>query len=235
MFDVIEIPFQHESLRNSIKLRPFSGGILYRRVTGDIEIRKRLYSKGSTIRLSPVKPFNCPKMITSNLMIELKRSLILSPGATKKVYLRFPVEIGVIVTKEEKERVVDVFTDNSPKYSMYGDIRDGVMCRYYSSDVHIRPPKIDPSIEGLMEVRIKNTTSEFREVAKLVFDGLLMKIFYSDDIVSSRVIAKIIDDEKVEIRFSKKSPRDGQKKAFEMLNRSTFKRMVTKFTMEGGY
>jgi hypothetical protein len=235
MFGTLSLPYAYDSERNRIRIRSFKGGSLYRRETGSNEVLKRIYSSKAKIWLSPVKPFNCPKMITSNLMIELKRTLIVPPGESKKVYLRFPVEIGVIVSKDGKDRVIDVFTDNPPKYSMYGDIREGVMCRYYSSDVHVGPPRTNPLEEGLMEVRVRNSTNDWREVSMLVFDGLLMKIFFSNKLVSARSKATIMDDEKVEIKFSSRTLKDDQEKAFEMLNSSSFKRLVTKFTMEGGY
>lgn len=235
MFGTLTLPYQYDSERNRIRIRGFKGGSLYRRETGSVEITKRIYSSKAKIWLSPVKPFNCPKMITSNLMIELKRTLVVPPGESKKIYLRFPVEIGVIVTRSGKDRVIDVFTDNPPKYSMYGDIKEGVMCRYYSSDVHVGPPRTNPLEEGLMEVRVRNSTNDWREVSMLVFDGLLMKIFFSDRLISAKARATIIDDEKVEIKFSSKPLKEDQSRAFEMLNSSTFKRMLTKFTMEGGY
>jgi hypothetical protein len=235
MFGKVDLPFNYGSDRNSINIKLFKGGILYRRVTGSKEVEKRIYSSKARVWLSPVKPFNCPKMITSTLMVELGRTLVVPPKQVKTVFLRFPVEIAVIASREGKDKVIDVFTDNPPKYSMYGDIKEGVMCRYYGSDVYVKPPRTDANKEGLLEVRVKNSTSEWREVSMLVFEGILMKIYYSNTLVSGKAKANIIDDEKVETSFSSAPLKEDQKKAFEILTQKTFKRLLTKFTMEGGY
>ncbi len=235
MFGRVSLPLKYDSDRNSIRIVKFKGGILYHRTTGLKEIDKRIYSTKANLWMSPVKPFNCPKMITSSLMIELGKTLVVPPKQVKVIFLRFPVEIAVITSREGKDKVIDVFTDNPPKYAMYGDIKEGIMCRYYKSDVYVHPPRTDPSREGLLEVKVKNSTSDWREVSKLVFEGLLMKIFYSKSLVSGRAVANIIDDEKVESKFSNTPLRKDQEKAFEMLTHKSFMRLMTKFTMEGGY
>jgi len=235
MYGRLEVPFKWTSERNAITIRGFKGGLLYHRTTGAREVRKRIYSSRSELFILPVEPFYCPKMITSNLMIELTRNLVIPPRQVKKIYLKFPVEIGILAFRDNRMKIIDVFTENPPNYALYGDIKEGVVCRYYSSDVHVKPPKGDPKTEGVMEVNVSNSTRAWREVSKLVFEGSIMKVFYSDSRVTTKARASLIDDEKAETRFQDRTWIKGQKRSQKLLTPGSFQKLSTKFTMEGGY
>jgi hypothetical protein len=168
-------------------------------------------------------------------MVELTRTLLLPPKGSKTIFLKFPVEIGVILTKGNSNRIIDVFTEIYPKYALYGDLKEGILCRYFGSDVHVKPPKADSSMEGIAKVVIKNNTVAWREVSKLVFNGRMMKLYYSKDLVSFSASARILDDEKVETKFSDKPWKKGQTKSFEMITQRSLSLPANRFTMEGGY
>jgi len=173
--------------------------------------------------------------LTPNLMIELKRTLFIPPKENKIIYLRFPVEIGVIVKNGKNEKLVDVFAKNPPKYTLYGDVRTGTICRYYLSNLSLKVPKTDIGSEGVIEVSIRNQTNEWREISKLVFLGTLMKIYYSEDLVSMKALVKVTDDDMAETKFIDQPIRDGQKRAFETLPTKNKKMAPQRFVMEGGY
>lgn len=235
MFGEIELPFKHVSERNMVTLKRFSGGVIYKRVSDEEEIKKRVHSSKATVSLEPVEPFNCPKMVTSHLLIELTRALVLPPKQSKSIYVKFPVEIGVLVKRSGKTKVIDVYTDNPPKYALYGDIREGSVCRYYGSDQYLKRPKAEPGTEGVINVQVKNATGTWKEISRIVFPGIAMKIYHSEKLVSAKARTRIIDDEKAETRFIDSPVNKGQRRSFKMLTAKSYNPLASGFTMEGGY
>ncbi|MGA1793377.1 MAG: DUF432 domain-containing protein [Thermoplasmatota archaeon] len=235
MYGPLEMPFHMELPTGDVVIKKVRGCLLYNRTTPKKTIEKRIMIKKGTIYLSPVEPINTPKFLTPNLMIELKRTLFIPPKENKKVYLRFPVEIGVIVRNGKNEKLVDVFAKNPPKYTLYGDVRTGTICRYYLSNLSLKVPKTDIGSEGVIEVSIRNQTNEWREISKLVFLGTLMKIYYSEDLVSMKALVKVTDDDMAETKFIDQPIRDGQKRAFETLPTKNKKMIPQRYVMEGGY
>jgi hypothetical protein len=235
MYGKVIFPFETDHIDGKVTIRELKRSYLYTRTTAKEPVEKRIVKDGCSMELLPLEPINIPKFITQNLLIELKRTIVLPPKKNLTVYLRFPIEMGIIVRDGKKEKVIDIFTKNRPKYALYGDIKTGTLCRYYLSEVSTKPPKVDPFHEGVMEVQVRNPTNSWREMKKLVFQGALMKIFWSQDLVSMRSVARIIDDEKVETQFQERPMRKDQKPSYEVLTSKTLKLLTQKFLMEGGY
>jgi len=61
--------------------------------------------------------------------IKLKRKI--KPNAVETIYLKFPIEIGVFAKDGGKVTVVDVFTFDKPKYTLYGNPKSDVVCRWF--------------------------------------------------------------------------------------------------------
>ncbi|MGA1872960.1 MAG: DUF432 domain-containing protein, partial [Thermoplasmatota archaeon] len=218
-----------------VVIKEVKGSVLYTRTTPKKQIHKRIVLKGGELSLQPVEPINTPKFVTPNLMLEFKRTLVMPPRESRKIYLRFPIEMAVIAKNGKQNRIIDIFTRNTPKYTLYGDVRTGSICRYYQTVVSMKPPRTDIAFEGDVEVLIRNQTNAWAEVGKLVFLGTLMKIYYSDDLVSMKAQARILDDDTAETKFLDQPVRKEQKKAYETLTTKNLKVMAQRFVMEGGY
>lgn len=132
----------------------------------------------------PVEPVTQPKEITHYLLIELKTPLHI-PKRTLTIYVTFPVEIGVYIPEQHKE--IDIFTLTNPKYTLYGPLERGFICKWWQSEVHTTIPEVDPLTEGVMKVTINNTNT-WATLNKIVFDAHHMKIYYKEFACMNAVI-----------------------------------------------
>ena len=85
--------------------------------------------------LAPAPPLHVPQKVATHLLIELERPLIASEPA--EFWVEAPYEIAVKVEGE----TIKYLSPVRVKHSLYGDIVDGVVCRYYRSGVYREPPQ----------------------------------------------------------------------------------------------
>lgn len=150
----------------------------YERQCGSNQIRKILaLSPEAAITISPVEPVNLPMEIAHHLEIVFPR-IIMQPGESMTANLKFPVEIGVFLQAGTDTSVIDIFSLNQSKYSLYGKPVTGLITRYYESDIYHEPPGTDPHREGVMALCIRNRYAGAVEVSRAVFDCHAMKLFY---------------------------------------------------------
>ena len=152
----------------------------YFRKVGNESVEKKIYADRGEIIVSPVPPVNLPVNVSNHLMIELDKSIFIEPGMEQKIFIRFPLEIGVFLSDEKDVEPVDIFTKTKLKYTLYGRPEDGFVCRWWKSEAYEKIPGIDKLHEGIMELKIKNNYNEWTEINKIVFKTTTMKIFYKD-------------------------------------------------------
>ncbi len=197
-------------------------------------VEKVILADSGHVIVNPVEPVNLPKEITSYLMIEFAKKVLVEPHGRKRVYVKFPVEVAVFVAGRKAVEVVDVFTLTKPKYTLYGDPRTGVVCRYWKSEVYPEIPKSDPFREGVMELNVVNEEREWVEIGKAVFNAIGMKIYYDSEMVCMKATMRVFSKLVAETDFFSKAVRDGMKKSLELY---TARRIVVptgKFVMEVG-
>lgn len=152
-----------------------------RECTGN-RIRKILaISPEAAIIISPVEPVNLPVEIAHHLEIVFPR-IVMQPGESMAVNLKFPVEIGVFLQAGMDTSVFDIFSLNPSKYSLYGKPVTGLITRYYESDIYSEPPETDPHHEGVMTLTIANHYTGAVEVSRAVFECHAMKLFYGSHV-----------------------------------------------------
>jgi len=105
----------------------------------------------SSIDLVPVSPLHVPTKITNCLYLKLIRPLVISRGG--EFWVKAPYELAVTVDGT----AVDVVTPFKVKYALHGDVVDGVICRYFETDVFDKMPDEGP--EALMKVVFEKTPS----------------------------------------------------------------------------
>jgi hypothetical protein len=110
---------------------------------------------------------------------------MMAPESEKTLFLRFPVEIGVILKQNDECQMLDVFSRGTPKYSLYGPPESGVITRYYYSDVFDQPPDTDPAETGILRLVIHNTSKGWVEVARVVFESYNMPIYFGEFVAMS--------------------------------------------------
>ena len=186
------------------------------------------------ILINPIEPLNTPKDITSNLLIEFERSIVVGPKVTKKIFITFPVEIGIFISGNKNFEVLDVFTLVYQKFTLYGDPRNGLICKYWKSEVYSSIPTKNPIFEGIIELNIINDTLRWIEVNKAVFNAYYMKIYYNDVMVSMKAKMKIIGEEMAETDFINSPLITGLKKSTELYTTKKVSVIGQKFLMEAG-
>nr|WP_230972225.1 DUF432 domain-containing protein [Archaeoglobus neptunius] len=184
--------------------------------------------------VNPVEPVNLPKEITNFLQIRFRKPFVSEPKSTVEVYATFPIEIAVFVAAKKSVGLVDVFSMQRPKYTLYGNPREGIICRYWESDLHADVPSVDRYREGVIRLRIVNSDDEWIEISNAVFDIYGMKIFYDDEMVCSSASVNILSPKVAETRFTNKPLRDKMKKSLELYTARRISIAGVKFVMEWG-
>jgi uncharacterized protein len=157
---------------------------IYKRTLETDKVEKRIIGDRKHLIINPVEPLNTPKEITPNLLIEFEKSLLLAGGARKKIFLTFPIEIGVFISDEGNKNLhlLDVLTLARQKFTLYGSVSNGIICKHWKSGVHSIAPSLNPLQEGVMELTLRNSTSDWVSISKAVFNAYGMKIYYDVDV-----------------------------------------------------
>ena len=234
MFGVYNIPLKIEndgliiSIDNNGKLNH------YKREYEDENLEKDISSDKSKILIHPVEPLNIPKEITSNFLIEFANTLMVEPQGIEKIYLKFPIEIGIFVSGNNDIEIIDILTFMPQKYALYGDSRNGVICKYWNSEIYSSVPDVNHLQEGVMELIIRNRTNRWVEVTRAVFNAFGMKIYFNEDLVSMKANIKILGEEIAETYFINSPIKTGMKKSMELYAVRKILIPTTRFLMEWG-
>jgi len=232
MYGCYDIPLNLTEAGIEIKVeRDQTGKTTYGRSGILGEVSKTIVSRENPkVVICPVEPVNLPKRITRYLMIELDKEVLLGPKDEGTIDTGFPVEIGVFIAKRDKYSLIDVFSFTKQKFSLYGGVRDGIICRYWRSGPNLNKDKL---VEGRLRLQVKNDTSDWIEIRKVVLDASEMKIVYSEDEVYSEAEMKILSRKVGEVRFRK--PANGGTESIKLLKEMVVTAHQSKFIMEDGF
>lgn len=206
----------------------------YCRVFRGDTLEKTLLTDRCRIMISPVEPVNLPKNITPYYLVEFDHPCITPPTATSTIFTTFPIEIGVFIIDDKNDKIVDIFSFIKPKYTQYGELTKGKICRFWNGGVHHSPPVVDPLREGVLELTISNQTQLWIELTRVVFYAYGMKLYNSRDLVSLRATLRILKEGMAETDFRDSPIHDGMTKSKELFQTRTHTVIQRKFMMEGG-
>lgn len=235
MYGKYDLPFHitQDDLSLSIERRG-EKSYQYSRICREESVEKTLVLSKGDLLVHPVEPLNTPKNITPYLLIEFDKKLWLEPKATHKIFLSFPIEIAVLILLNKESKLIDSMSLTASKFTLYGEPNNGVICKYWKSGLHETAPSLNPFQEGLLELTVSNTTRNWEEVGKAVFNAYGMKLHYSPTRVAMK--AKMIVDEgrTAETEFQDAAFERGMKKAQESYPARKLSMTTTTFTMENG-
>lgn len=215
---IIPTIISHEEAR--LELEASGKKIVYRRFLKEQKIvEKIIIGNKKKILISPVEPLLLPKEISTHFMIEFSQPITLEPHIKHDVYLTFPIEIGVYVQNENHDSIIDVFSFNEQKYTLYGDPRQGVVCRYWKSEVYFEEPELAPLHFGIVKLRLENNTSNWVDVSRCVLNAFGIKIFYNEVKVLIEAEMKVIDAAIAEVEVFNKTTQKKMVKAHELITR----------------
>jgi hypothetical protein len=229
-----DIPFKLEQDGFSISMQKAGESYRYSRTCLETSVEKSLILSKGDLVVHPVEPLNTPKAMTSYLIIEFDTTLVLEPKATKKIFLTFPVEIAVMVSLNKNLKVIDSFSLAKQKFTLYGEPKNGWICKHWNSAVSETMIQTDPLREGVLELMVSNLDSEWNDVTKAVFNAYGMKIFYGKQQVMMKARMKIRDDGTAETGFQDSAPERGMKKSLETFATRKLSVTTTAFIMEYG-
>lgn len=180
VFGVYDYSFQWEDDRVSLGIDKKDSLYVYHRQTRSESIEKILGSRRARIIVNPVEPLNLPQEITRYLEFHFT-PIVIPSESEQRIYLTFPVEIGVFLQDRRGFNAIDIFSFAPQKYSLYGSPDEGVITRHVESEVFDRlPALVDPLATGVMELTIKNSARSWVEVTRAVFDNVSLNIYYGD-------------------------------------------------------
>ncbi|WP_342304697.1 DUF432 domain-containing protein [Methanolobus sp. ZRKC5] len=236
MFDTYHPPFTVEVEDTVITVEKQGNNLIYRRMfEGEEETELVLLNNDGDILINPIEPVNLPNKLTSSLLIDFKRPALIRPGDRKKIYLTFPVEIGVFVSdKAGNYEVIDIFTFSRVKFTLYGSHNAGLICRHWESDVFTKMPETNVLHEGYIELEIINDSNHLMEVTKAVFNAYGMKIYYGKKRIVMNASMRIINKLLAETDFSTNPTTSRFKRSMELYTSRKLMISGTKGIMEFG-
>jgi len=184
MYGYYNPPFSIEQEGIAISVESAGGQWVYRRTLGTETVEKIILGDGKYLIINPVEPLNTPKEITPNLLIEFEKTLLLAGGAKNRIFLTFPIEIGIFISdKDDKNlQLLDVLTLVRQKFTLYGEVSNGVICKHWKSRIYSISPSPNPLEEGIMELTLRNTSSDWISISKAVFSAYGMRLYYHGEV-----------------------------------------------------
>jgi len=184
MYGYYDPPFSVEQEGISISVERNGEQWIYRRTLEADTVEKVILGNGKHLIINPVEPLNTPKEITPNLLIEFEKTLLLSGGAKRKIFLTFPIEIGIFISDKGNKnlQLLDVLSLVRQKFTLYGEVSYGVICKHWKSKIYSTSPSPSPLHEGIMELTLRNTSSDWASISKVVFSAYGMKLYYEGDV-----------------------------------------------------
>jgi hypothetical protein len=203
VYGVHSLPYEYRDDLVMLYSGPEEESTIYRRVIGNEKVEKILGKDEKQLLINPVEPINLPLPLCRHLEIAFP-PVVLRPGTERKVYLTFPVEIGVFLGWEGNYDILDLFSFAPVKFSLYGTPNTGLITRWYYSQVHGTIPEVDRFREGVLELTLKNRSADYLEVSRTIFERSEMRLFYGD-LVAMTAVMEIYSHVVAQTRFPPRS------------------------------
>lgn len=234
MYGKYDVPFRIEEEGITVSIERRGEHYYYSRACLEENTEKRLLMNKCDILIYPVEPLNTPKVLSQYLFIEFDNTLILAPKVTKKIFLTFPVEIAVFLRVGKSFRVIDSFSVSKQKFTLYGEPKDGLICKYWKSQVYDTFPSTPRYYEGVLELNLSNLSADWKQVTKTVVNAYGMKVFYNEQRVGIKARMKVEDDGTATTEFPDYPLERGMKKALETFPARKLSMTNPNFIMEYG-
>ena len=200
----------------TIHLSEQDGNLLYKRSCPDGSLERVLLGSSENIILNPVEPLNTPKQISQYLLIEFSTDVLVAPNSRKSIYIKFPVEIGVFLPRDDGHDLIDIISLSRKKLTLYGTPRKGHVARYWQSGIFATVPETDPLREGVLLLEIKNESDKWVPVRRSMYDAFGMKIYYNDSLVSAQARMTLLSEKKAETKFITAPLEKGMERSVEL-------------------
>lgn len=235
LFGKFAVPAEYRQDELALSVSEQAGRTHYQRGLAGDSVEKFLHDSSFELVVHPIEPVQIPNRVATHLLLHLETAHVIGPKSEDTIYLTFPVEIAVIAVKKNKShKTIDVFSLSQSKLTLYGSPRDGKLCKYWSSGTFTAVPPVDPLREGVLELTVKNGSTEWIELNQVVLNAFGIKIYYNNELVSMRGKMDIFSHHLAETDIVDSPLKKGMKKAHEVYQPKLLNIVSTKFTMEAG-
>ena len=234
MYGHYSYPFSVESGGIKVEVTEENGLYLYRRECCGEIYDNFIQSKDGRIIINPVEPVNLPSSVTSLLQVKFK-NLVMEPQSVILIYLTFPIEIGVFLQTGKSTEVIDIFSVNKQKYSLYGSPTKGTIVSYHESDIYRSIPETDLFRNRVLSLTIIHSEKEIANLSHAVFDGWGMKLYYKKNSVSMVAEMNLLHNKTAETRFLNVPLINGMNKSYEIYMSRKIPVIKKSYLMELGY
>jgi hypothetical protein len=209
-----------------------NGRINYKRKSSKDEINKILIVKSDELVINPITTSDYNNKKYNHLLIKFKENISLEDDMHWKFYLTFPISIGVFIENEKNQEIIDSFSFNHEKYTLYGDQTNGIICNYWESNIFSEIPEIKKYSDGILEVNINNQSGALVNLTNLVFDFGASNLFY-DDTVRLNAKVRVLSEKSAETSIE--APNISTlRKALDIFSLKRNSSLSSKFLMENG-
>jgi hypothetical protein len=177
----------------------------YIREDNNGEILSQAVLPGDSVLLAePSIPIFLPFQYESEaIMIRLKEPVYVTPGYTSTFFLEAPYDI---VVYDEDGEIIDIFSLGTPKYGLYGDPNNGVVCRYMKSSVYADEKNV-PKNSAIMPVKVMNSYHTTLKITLIVVHYKLLTTYYNDDGKVYYSVSKVeLEEKNKAVVYSSKQP-----------------------------
>lgn len=164
-----------------VEIEKVDGLFLYRRKGGFPEDYVEKVTKVSGEEGFVIHPVHSiqPEVSTS-LLLRLAKPLIVAPSSTVTIYVKAPINVGIYVVEKEVQRLIDSFNPTPYKYALYGPTSNGIICRFYRTDIFSKIPYAE-FWEAITKITIENETESFAEIKNVVYPLLNADVYIDND------------------------------------------------------
>jgi hypothetical protein len=233
-FGTFKIPSKFENQDLVVSCRKEDTKIIYDRSFGEDKKELVLLTTANNIVVHPIEPVNTPEHLTPYLLIEFSQEVMVEPKTNRRIYLKFPLEIGVFIYGEKGTELIDAVTFTKQKFTLYGDTRIGELCKYWKSDIYSKLPDTKTLHEGVIELTISNPTGKWIPIKQAVFNAYGMQLFFNEKLVSIKTVMKLQSEVVAETEVLPEPVITGMTRAIELYTAFRAPVLHKKFVMECG-
>jgi hypothetical protein len=155
-----------------------------------------LVGKDAEVKLVPAPPFNVPQRVSDYLMMVFKTPLVVTDKMT--LWVEGPYEIAVVV----EGSIVKYLSPIKVKHALYGDVVDGLVCRYFETPILNEP--FGKTTVASSKIILEGEVT--KEVNKLVIPIKDLRFFESNGRFYYEVIEAELNEESIDIELTREPP-----------------------------
>lgn len=145
-----------------------------RKDNGSVEFEAII--NGDGVAIYPYTVHEKEDELSTFIYLRFTKSLSLAPGASFKIYVKTPIDVGVYGTSKSKLGLIDLIKPKNLKYGVYGPLVGGVLARYYKVTPSSKPIRVKTG-EILYPLRITNDSGIWINISKIIVPFHTTKVF----------------------------------------------------------